>query len=139
MRTHPTPVVTTIPTGQASMAAVSTHWLILAGIGFVLMLTVAAALAVISSSAHRTIPTLARALWLRDFVLAPTAAACCFLLVVAVLGTAHELADERDNAHSDAIEKTQSALADQFPADWDCHAIDDPNPSSTTVACTPIP
>lgn len=139
MRTHPTPVVTTIPTGQTSMAAVSAHWLILAAVGLVLMLVVAAGLAVINSAAHSTVPTLDRALWVRDFVLAPSAAACCALLVTAVLGTSHELAAERDTAHSDAIDKTQSALADQSSTDWDCQAVDAPDPSSTTVSCTPIP
>ena len=38
MRTHPTSVITTIPTDQATAAAVSPLWLILAGIGIILTL-----------------------------------------------------------------------------------------------------
>lgn len=139
MRTHPTSVVTTIPTDQATAAAVSPLWLILAGIGIILTLILGVALAVLSSPAHRTIPTLERAVRLRDVFVAPAAAVCCALLGAAVLGTSHELAAKRDNAHTDAIDKTQSALAERFATAWACQAVDDSAPSATTVACTPIP
>lgn len=139
MRTHPTPVVTTVPTDQATVAAVSPHWLILASVGIILTLIVGIALAVISSAAHRTIPTLGRALWLRDTVLAPAAALACALLVGAVLGTSHELATIRDRAHSDAVDKTRSALDKQFATAWSCHSADQTQPSATTVSCAPIP
>ncbi|MEW1938358.1 hypothetical protein AB0331_13450 [Dietzia maris] len=139
MRTHPTSVVTTIPTDQATAAAVSPHWLILAGVGIVLTLILGIALAVLSSAAHRTIYTLGRATRLRDVVLAPAAAVCCALLGVAVLGTSHELAAKRDDANTDAVDKTQSALAEQFATAWDCQTVDTSAPSATTVACTPVP
>lgn len=139
MRTLPTPVVTTIPTGHASMAAVSPHWLTLAAIGFVLTLAVAITLVVINSPAHRTIPTLDRALWLRDVILTPAAAISCAILVGAVLATSQELAAARDDANSDAIDKAQTSLAEKSPTTWDCHTVDDQDPKTTTVSCIPLP
>lgn len=139
MRTHPTSVITTIPTDQATAAAVSPLWLILAGVGIVLTLILGIALAVLGTATHRTIPTLGRALRLRDGVLAPAAAVCCALLGAAVLGTSHELAAKRDDAHTDAVDKAQSALAEQFATTWDCQTVDNSAPSATTVSCTPVP
>ena len=136
----PVTVVTTIPTDQVSVTAISAHWLVLALLGTALAIATGIALLVLNSPAHRTIPTIGRAIWLRDVALPPVAAACCLLIVVAVLGTSHDLkAARHGNAEPDAAAKAQSQLAEKYATTWHCHPVNSPTPTTTTVSCTLLP
>ncbi|MFL0579510.1 hypothetical protein [Dietzia sp. 179-F 9C3 NHS] len=142
MRTHPTPVVTTIPTDQVSLAAASPLWVAMAALGAVATVVVAIALLITGSAAHRTIPTLGRALWWRDHVLAPAACAACALMVVSLGGAAHETSALRDAALADSVHEAQTTLAasSSTPAAWFCEVVAHHQEDGTaTVSCEPDP